>query len=126
MNLAALKVLIVDDINAVRIQIRDLLHEFGFINISTATSGAQAKEMVNNEHFDLILCDWHMEGVDGIEVLIASRTSLDNSQTRFLMVTGETRRDKVIEAIKHGVDDYLIKPLTLETLQEKVLKVLEK
>lgn len=121
-----LNVLVVDDVNTMRVQIKDLLLSFGFKNVSVAENGEGAKAVLAGGTFHLILCDWHMAPTDGLEFLKFIRSQPQTKNIAFIMVTAEGTKEKVIEAIKSGVDDYLVKPLTLEQIETKVHSVLVK
>src|SRR4051812_35606779 len=124
MTLAELAVLIVDDVNSTRFQIRDVLKESGFRKIILAASGEEAKVCIQLEAPSLILCDWYMNPTDGFEVLKFVRAHPTAKATAFIMVTGEGTKERVIEAIQAGVDDYIVKPLSTSQVQSKVMQVL--
>ena len=117
-------ILVIDDVNSMRLQIRELLRSFGFRRITMVGSGEEAKQVLKGEEVHLVLSDWHMEPTNGIELLKYIRTLPNAKEISFILVTAETTKEKVIEAIKAGVDDYLIKPLTLQQIQNKVYGVL--
>lgn len=117
-------ILVVDDVNTMRVQIKDLLKTFGFKKITLASNGEEAKGFLEAEPIHLILCDWHMAPVDGMEFLKYVRAHDTHKGTAFVMVTAEGTKEKVVEAIKSGVDDYLVKPLTPVQIQNKVYGVL--
>lgn len=119
-------ILVVDDVNTMRVQIKELLKTFGFAKISLAGSGEEAKKVLDSETPNLILADWHMTPVDGLEFLKYVRGHDKYKGIAFLMVTAENTRERVAEAIQAGVDDYLIKPLTPAQIQDKVFAVLVK
>src|SRR4051812_8499744 len=112
-------ILVVDDVNTMLVQITDLLRGFGFKNFHTAENGEKAKILIEAKSPHLVLCDWHMAPTDGIELLKYVRGSEKHKGVAFIMVTAESTKEQVMEAIKHGVDDYLVKPLTLEQIQNK-------
>ncbi len=118
------KILVVDDVSAVRSQIRSLLKSFGFQLVTVAESGLTAQKLINAGKYDLILSDWHMEPMNGLQLLKYLKSKPETAQIPFIMVTAENTKTKVVEAIKLGIDDYLIKPLTIEQIEEKVHKVL--
>jgi two-component system chemotaxis response regulator CheY len=118
------KILVVDDVNTMRVQVKDLLKSFGFRIVTLAENGEAAKAALNTDTYHLILCDWHMTPTDGIDFLKHVRGNEKTKNTAFIMVTAEGTKEKVVEAIKNGVDDYLIKPLTLEQISTKVHGVL--
>jgi two-component system chemotaxis response regulator CheY len=117
-------ILVVDDVNTMRVQIKDLLNSFGFRKITLAASGEEAKTKLTAEPIHLILCDWHMTPTDGLEFLKFVRAQEQHKNIAFIMVTAESTKERVVEAIKTGVDDYLVKPLTQAQIQNKVYGVL--
>jgi len=118
-------ILVIDDVNAVRIQLRDLLRSFGFRKVKLAANAQEAKALLETEAFQMILCDWHMTPVNGIEFLKFVRLHATFGKTPFIMVTAETTRELVLDAIQSGVDDYIVKPLTLAHMT-KIYSVLLK
>jgi two-component system chemotaxis response regulator CheY len=126
MNREEVSILVVDDVNTMRVQIRELLKSFGFRKVTICPSGQDAKKFLETDLFHLVLCDWHMAPGDGVDLLQFIRTHPVISDTAFVMVTAENTRDKVMEAIRSGVDDYLVKPLTPAQIQSKVYGVLIK
>lgn len=126
MQISDIAILVVDDIESQRVQIRGLLHNFGFKNITTCDDAAQATASLQNNHFDLILCDWHLGEVSGLTFLTYVRTQSRQKEVAFIMVTSEADKDRVVEAIRAGVDEYLIKPLTVSQIQETLFEVLLK
>ena len=126
MSLAELPVLVAEDVNSTRFQIRDVLKECGFRKIALATSGEEAKAILQTEPISLILCDWYMSPTDGFEVLKFVRSHEKLKHIAFIMVTGESTKERVIDAIQNGVDDYLVKPLTTLQVQSKVFQILTK
>lgn len=123
-------ILVVDDVNALRVQVRDLLKSFGFRKVTIAASGEEAKQFLASPErgapFQLILADWQMMPVDGMELLKWVRTNKDYAAMPFIMVTAENTKEQVLVAVKAGVDDYLMKPLTIAQIQDKVYTLLVK
>ena len=126
MELADLSVLVVEDVNAMRVQIRDLLKGIGFRKVFLADSVSMAKDALETSPVHLILCDWHMAPLDGLELLRYVRVHPAHSAVAFVMITAESTKEKVIEAIAAGLDDYLVKPLTIQLIQTRVKAVLQK
>jgi len=128
MEKADINVLIVDDVQAVRTNVKDLLKSYGFRNITVAANGAEAKHYLTTQKVHLVMCDWHMEVMDGFELLDFVRRGPDAAlkDIGFLMVTADSTKEHVINAIKNGVDDYLVKPLTIGQIQDRVAKCLTK
>jgi len=123
----SLKVLVVDDFPTMRRIVKNLLKQLGFEKIDEAEDGAQALMRLRGGNFGLVISDWNMPNMEGIELLRNVRKEPDPLRDiPFLMVTAEAEKEKVIEAIKAGVDNYVVKPFTAEILKEKLEKIAEK
>jgi two-component system chemotaxis response regulator CheY len=123
---AKMKILVVDDFSTMRRIVRNLLKQLGYENIEEAEDGQQALTKLKSEKFHFIISDWNMPNMTGIELLKKVRADGDLKNLPFLMVTAESEKEKVIEAIKSGVNNYIVKPFTAEILKEKMDKILEK
>ena len=121
-----MKVLIVDDFATMRRILRNILKQIGFTNISEADDGNTALKALKKEKFDLILCDWNMPEMPGIDLLKTLKADEQLKDIPFVMVTAEAQKDNIIEAVKEGVSNYIIKPFTAETINEKLNKVFSK
>ncbi len=119
----SINVLIVDDFATMRRILRNILKEIGFTNISEADDGKTALKALNREKFDLILCDWNMPEMSGLEVLKQMKSDDAFKDIPFVMVTAEAQKDNIIEAVKAGVNSYIVKPFTAETIGEKLKKM---
>ncbi len=119
-------ILIVDDVNAMRIQIKEVLRKVGFEKFMLASNGVEAREVLVNNPIHLVLSDWHMEPTSGLELLTFIRGHSTLSALPFLMVTAESAKEEVIKAVVAGIDDYIVKPLTVAQVHEKVFKALIK
>jgi len=124
MNLK-MRILVVDDFASMRKIIKGLLKQIGFQNIEEADDGSTALEKLKIGEFDLVICDWNMPKVPGIEVLKAVRNDPRLKDLPFLMVTAEAKKDNVMEAVKAGVNQYIVKPFTAETLKKKIEKIFD-
>lgn len=118
-----MKVLIVDDFATMRRILRNILKQIGFSNISEADDGKTALKELKKEQFDLVLCDWNMPEMPGIELLKAVRSDDQLKGLPFVMVTAEAQKENIVEAVKAGVSNYIVKPFTAETVSEKLNKV---
>lgn len=121
-----IKILVVDDFATMRKVIRNLLKQVGYENIVEAEDGVIALRTLKSQKIDLIVSDWNMPNMTGLELLKAVRADEDLKPTPFLMVTAEALQDNVIAAVKAGVSNYIVKPFTAETLNEKISKIIEK
>ncbi len=119
-------VLVVDDVNTMRIQIKELLKTFGLCKVTLASNGEEAKQVIGSSPIQLVLVDWQMKPTDGLELLKYLRLHPQHKQMAVIMVTAENTKELVGDAIKAGVDDYLLKPLTLVQIRNKIYGVLLK
>ncbi len=121
-----MKILIVDDFSTMRRIIKNLLRDLGFNNTSEADDGNTALPMLQNGSFDFLVTDWNMPGMTGIDLLRAVRADENLSHMPVLMVTAEQKREQIVEAAQAGVNGYIIKPFTAQTLKEKLDKIFER
>ncbi len=121
-----IKILVVDDFSTMRRIVKNILKQLGYENIEEAEDGAQAYNKLKSGNFGFVVSDWNMPNMDGLELLKKVRSDPDLKGLPFLMVTAEAEKDKVIEAIKAGVSNYIVKPFTAEILKEKMDRIFEK
>ncbi len=121
-----MKILVVDDFSTMRRIIRNLLRDLGYNNTQEADDGATALPMLQKEKFDFLITDWNMPGMQGIDLLKAVRADAALSKLPVLMVTAEAKKDQIVEAAQSGVNGYIVKPFTAETLKEKIDKIFER
>ena len=121
-----MKILVTDDFSTMRRIVKNVLKQLGFENIEEAEDGAQAYARLTQEKFDFVVSDWNMPNMDGLEFLKKVRANPELKELPFLMVTAEAEKPKVIEAIKAGVSNYVVKPFTAEVLKEKIDRIFEK
>ncbi len=121
-----MKILVVDDFATMRRIIRNILKQIGFENIEEAEDGEQAYAKLKNGNFKFVVTDWNMPNLDGLGLLKKVRSDPELKNLPILMVTAEAEKEKVIEAIKAGVNNYIVKPFTAEILKEKMDKILAK
>ena len=116
------KVLLVDDFPAMSNIMASILEELGFKTIHKATDGYEASLMLKKTTYDLIISDWNMPKMTGIELLRLVRKDKEISQIPFIMVTANISQEDVVVAIKAGVSEYLVKPFSLNVLKNRVSK----
>lgn len=114
------KILIVDDMLTMRKIVTKILRELGFVDITEAVDGQEAWERAQTGKFGLIISDWNMPRCSGLEFLKRVRADQNLAHTPFLLVTAEAERDQVAEAIKSGVDQYVVKPFSKDGLKTKL------
>jgi len=122
----SMKVLIVDDYKTMLRIMRNLLRQLGFENVDEAIDGTQALEVLraSEEKFGLIISDWNMEPMTGIELLRHVRADEKFQRVPFIMVTAESKSENVIAAKEAGVSNYIVKPFNAGTLKAKMVSVL--
>lgn len=125
MNEKNTKVLIVDDFATMRKVVRNLLKQSGYEDIVEAEDGVMALKVLKSQKIDVVVSDWNMPNMTGLELLKAVRADADLANTPFLMVTAEALQDNVVAAVKAGVNNYIVKPFTAEVLNEKIRKIME-
>jgi two-component system chemotaxis response regulator CheY len=125
-NPADLKYLIVDDFSTMRRIVRGLLKEMGCNNAEEAEDGAVALAAMKAQKFDFVVCDINMPNMNGFDFLKAVRADESLKHIPVLMVTAEARKEDIVLAAQTGASGYIVKPFTKATLEEKVLKIVQK
>ena len=113
-------ILIVDDLGAMGRIIRNLLQQCGFQRIDSAADGASALARMRHTSYALVLSDWNMQPMSGIELLKQVRSDEALARTPFIIMTAESKTEHVMAAKQAGVDSYLIKPFNAQTLKTKI------
>ncbi|TQM12389.1 two-component system chemotaxis response regulator CheY [Pseudoxanthomonas sp. 3HH-4] len=121
-----MRILIVDDFSTMRRIIKNLLNDLGYTNTAEAEDGNSALTALSQGSFEFVVTDWNMPGMTGIELLKAIRADDRFKTLPVLMVTAEAKREQIIEAAQNGVNGYIIKPFTAQTLEEKLGKIFER
>ena len=121
-----MKVLVVDDFATMRRIVKNVLKQIGFTEIVEADDGSTALEVLQQTEIDLIISDWNMPKVTGLDLLKTVRSDESMKAVPFLMVTAEAQKDNVIQAVQAGVSNYVVKPFTPEALKEKLEKIFDK
>ncbi len=121
-----MKILIVDDFATMRGIIKNLLRDLGFTNVAEADDGNTALPVLRTGGFDFLITDWNMPNMTGLDLLKAVRGDAKLAKLPVLLVTAEAKRDQIVEAAQAGVNGYVIKPFTANTLKEKIDKIFER
>lgn len=123
--MSKVSVLVVDDAPFIRDLVKKALRsQFPGIRTEDAVNGRKAQQMLARERFDLILCDWEMPEMSGLELLTWCRTQDALKAVPFIMVTSRGDKENVVQAIQAGVSDFIGKPFSNEQLTSKVRKAL--
>ena len=121
-----MRILVVDDFSTMRRIIRNLLRDLGFNNTTEADDGTTALPMLQNGSYEFLITDWNMPGMQGIDLLHAVRADPRLRSLPVLMVTAEAKREQIVLAAQAGVNGYIVKPFTAQTLKEKIDKIFER
>lgn len=119
-------ILVVDDFSTMRQIVKKSLKQLGFQNITEAVDGADALKKLQTEEFKFVISDWNMPNMMGIDLLKAVRSDDKLKGLPFLMVTAEAEKENIIEAAKAGVSQYIIKPFTVDSLEQKIGSIFSK
>lgn len=119
-------VLVVDDFLTMRRIVRKILRDLDFENILEAEDGSAALDVLKANKIDLIVSDWNMPKMTGLELLRHVRSDESTKDIPFLMVTAEAQKENIVEAVKAKVSNYIVKPFTAATLEEKLAKIVPK
>jgi len=119
-----IKFLVVDDFSTMRRIIKNLLHDLGYHNVVEADDGSSALPLLQQGDIGCLITDWNMPGMCGLDLLKTVRGDAKLAKLPVLMLTAEAKREQILEAAQAGVNGYVIKPFTAETLKEKLEKIL--
>jgi two-component system chemotaxis response regulator CheY len=117
-------VLVVDDYESVARIVSNLMEQLGFTNVDAVADGAAALEMIRAKSYGLVLSDWSMAPMSGVDLLKAVRADQKTKAVPFVMVSAQNRLENVIAARQAGADNYIVKPFTLAVLKQKLSSVL--
>ncbi len=122
----SIKVLVVDDMSTMRRIVKNVLKQIGYTDMAEAENGEDALKKLRVGGYGLVVSDWNMPVMTGIELLRAIRADPELKHLPVLMVTAEAQKENIMEAVQAGVNNYVVKPFTAEALQEKLNKIFEK
>lgn len=121
-----ISILVVDDFKTMVSIIVNILNQLGFKNVDTASDGQQALDKIKMKKYDLVLSDWNMEPMSGLDLLTHVRAAAITRNMPFILITAESKAENIIAAKRAGVSNYIVKPFTAETVKEKLTAVLGK
>ena len=117
-------ILVVDDYKTMLRIIRNLLKQLDFSNVDEATDGAEALQKLRDKDYGLVISDWNMEPMTGLQLVREVRSDKKLKTLPFIMVTAESKTENVVAAKEAGVSNYIVKPFNAETLKQKIVSVL--
>ncbi|HUT25501.1 MAG TPA: chemotaxis response regulator CheY [Sumerlaeia bacterium] len=118
-----MKILVVDDFATMRRVIRNILKQLGYTNIDEADDGSSGLTKLRGGRFDLVITDWNMPNMSGLDLVKAIRADEQIQTVPVLMVTAEAMKESIVTAVKAGVNNYIVKPFTVEVLKGKIEKI---
>lgn len=118
-----MKILVVDDHESMRRIEKQILNDLGYKNVDMADDGTTALPMLQQGSYDFVISDWNMPKMEGLELLKAIRADSKLAKTPVLLVTAESKKEKIIEAAQAGVNDYVVKPFNAEILKAKIARI---
>lgn len=119
----SMNILIVDDYKTMLRIIRNLLKQVDMHNVDEATDGSEALTKLRAGRFDLVISDWNMEPMTGLQLLQEVRADARLKATPFIMVTAESKAENIVAAKQAGVSNYIVKPFNAEVLKSKIERV---
>lgn len=120
-----IKILVVDDSVGIRLAAKKVFQNLGFKNVSVADDGTTALDELKKEPFDLVVADWNMPQMSGVDLLKAMRAESALNDIPFLLVTGEENQDSLMEAMRAGISNFMTKPYDAKVLSEKIERIFE-
>jgi two-component system, chemotaxis family, chemotaxis protein CheY len=120
-----MKILVVDSVSNMRHIVKNILQQFGFVNIEEAEDGIAAlKKLSSDDRIGFVISAWNMPNMMGIDLLKTIRSNDKLKHLPFLMASARSQKESVLEAINAGVSDYIVKPFTADVLQTKIEAIL--
>ena len=118
--------LVIDDFSTMRRIVAGLLRQCGATKILEAEDGVQALKIIENNAIDFVVSDWNMPNMTGLELLKTLRAHPKFARMPVLLITAEGKKENIVDAAQAGADGYIVKPFTLDTLQEKLTRILSR
>ena len=120
-----MKILIVDDFSTMRRIIRNILKQLKFINVEEAEDGSIAFEKLKEADYDLLITDWNMPNMTGLDLLKEIRANEKLKNLKVLLVSAEAEKENIIQAAQAGANEYVVKPFTAVILEQKINKIFD-
>jgi two-component system chemotaxis response regulator CheY len=115
-----IKILMVDDFATLRMSLKSVLEQLGYPEMDEAKDGQEAIDKLKEKDYDLIISDIDMPVMNGFELLDYAKKDDNLKNIPVIFITAEAEREKIVEAIKAGLDAYITKPFSISTLQQKI------
>lgn len=118
-----IKILVVDDSVGIRLAAKKVFQSLGYKNVTAADDGTTALAELKKAPFDLVVADWNMPNMSGVELLKEMKSDSSLDQIPFLLVTGEENQESLMEAMKAGISNFMTKPYNAKVLSEKIERI---
>jgi len=118
-----MRILIVDDFSTMRRIIRNILNQLEFTNVEEAEDGNVAFEKLKEADYDLLITDWNMPNMSGLDLLKEIRANEKLEDLKILLVSAEAEKENIIQAVQAGANEYVVKPFTADVLGQKINKI---
>lgn len=118
-----IRILVVDDSVGIRLAAKKIFKSLGYNNISAVDDGTTALEALGEEPFDLVVADWNMPKMSGVDLLKKMKEDASLADIPFLLVTGEENQDNLMDAIRSGISNFMTKPYDAKVLAEKIERI---
>jgi two-component system, chemotaxis family, chemotaxis protein CheY len=125
MKLDKLNVLLLDDVASIRTVLAEMLLVYGFGQVFTGKNGAEGKRVLETKPVDLVIADLHMEPISGLDLLKYMKGKPQYQPILYVMLTADNTKEGVVSSLKSGADGYLLKPLSVEQISNRLLKILK-
>lgn len=125
MTIEKKSVLIVDDMKTVRVKLKRLCKELGIVQVYEAMDGVQALEMLKGLKVDLVLSDWNMPNMSGLELVSKMREDAKMVDLPVIFITAENEKGNILKSLMNGVTDYIVKPFPDVTVKQKICVALK-
>ncbi len=119
-----IKILVVEDEAGTRLLLKRTLKKLGYMDVTVTDAASKALAIINNQEIDLVISDWHMPQMDGLEFFKAIKNGAILRKIPFVLLTVETEKEQVMKAMKLGIDQYMVKPIEPEELDARIKKVM--
>lgn len=123
-NKALIRILVVEDDKAVLLMLKKILGMAGYTQVSAAETGKDAQAILAKNTFDLVFLDWWLPDMQGIDILKGLRASQE--KLPIIMLTSESAKDRVVEALQAGASEYIIKPFSMDVIVQKMERALHR
>lgn len=114
------KLIVIEDDASTKMILKGTLRKYGFTDVEECSDGGEALKKIQDNEYDLILCDWQIPTMNGLALLKKVKGMETAANIPFIMITGESEKESIISAMKAGVDGYIVKPFAPVSIKQKL------